>query len=1258
MSDTYNLYNLEAPFKEYLLAGNQKPVSVKNYLSDIRHFFGWLVNSDLHRLKIVSNQLETLLTPTVVNDYKNYFITNNLPHKTINRRLSTVRKFCSFCISQGWLKENPAKKVLNIGGVKEVRINDNNKALESPKLRKDLHGLKADYRRLASIKSRFINFFKRTPRKSVSGSAEISPSENPLPISGNLSLQHYIGLIIILIFVSVMGAGIYNQFFVKNRQSLAYPTALTRAGRILSFQGRLTDTLSNPITTATNVQFKLYSVSTGGTALYATGTCSTTPDGDGIFNSLIGSDCGAEIASSVFSENTNVYLGVTVGADAEMTPRQQIANVGYAINAETLQGLPPGANTSNIPYINSDGSLLIAAASPGIRSTYTSTDFTLSSAKAAVIQAAGAGDIILQATESGTLKFRTGGATDAYTRITVDNAGLVGIGTTGPTQKLDITGNLQFSGALMPNSAAGTSGQFLISGGAGNPPTWTSTVAATSVPWSLITNPAADLSLSMETYKSTFTYNAATSTNNLFNLTDTLNNTGTGYLLNLTTASGSTLKPLHISSAGTEAVYVDATGNVGIGTTAPTVGFKVDVTGAERVSNGLTVAASGITVTGSSTITGTLGSLTGLSSSGTIAFSGLSTNGPVYTSGGTGTLNSEQYLDMTRGGTDADLSGVATGGVIYKGASALAGSGALTGMLKGNTASAPSAVTSTAAYVTYWSDANTIAGEQYLATSRGGLGASVTAAGAGELLYSSATTTYGHLAAGSSGQIIKSGGAGAPTWNTAAALTKSDDTNVTLALGGSPTTALVNAASITVGWTGQLAIARGGTNSTATPTAGGVAYGTGTAYAFNSAGTSGQFLISGGAGAPTWTSTVPATSLAWSNLTNPTANLALSMAAYTTAFTWNAATGANNLFTFADTTSNTGTGYLINIATATGSGVDPFHVSARGTEALMVNEVGNVGIGTVTPGSKLQVNGNAVIGYSASTAGPANGLAISGNVGIGTTEPGEKLNVNGFVKSKNYQVSEQGLVLGMNFNSVTISGTAGSEKIRDSSGYNNHGTNYGATHNATGGFNGGGALSFDGVDDYVKVPDDPSLDITDEITIEMWINPKKILDDTQSMFNRSGVYGGPFLFDLSRGKLRFVINQNWNTNDDVTGNKTLTQDVFQHVAVTWRGDTRVANIFLNGSLEKTQTTDSSVLPTTVNNATIGCRSSKYFNGLIDEVRIYNRALSAQEIFQLYLTPYAGLSDASLVYNKIEQTTTSFIQQIMQHKFIPPFLGVL
>jgi len=58
-------------------------------------------------------------------------------------------------------------------------------------------------------------------------------------------------------------------------------------------------------------------------------------------------------------------------------------------------------------------------------------------------------------------------------------------------------------------------------------------------------------------------------------------------------------------------------------------------------------------------------------------------------------------------------------------------------------------------------------------------------------------------------------------------------------------------------WNGNaVAINRGGTNGTATPTAGAIAYGSGTAYAFTSAGTSGQVLTSAGSSAPTFSSTI------------------------------------------------------------------------------------------------------------------------------------------------------------------------------------------------------------------------------------------------------------------------------------------------------------------------------------------------------------------------------------------------------------------
>lgn len=152
---------------------------------------------------------------------------------------------------------------------------------------------------------------------------------------------------------------------------------------------------------------------------------------------------------------------------------------------------------------------------------------------------------------------------------------------------------------------------------------------------------------------------------------------------------------------------------------------------------------------------------------------------------------------------------------------------------------------------------------------------------AGSVPYQSAVDTTTFLGIGTAGQYLKvNAGATAPQWASPAALTKTDDTNVTMTLGGSASTALLNAASLTLGWTGQLAVGRGGTGlssgtsggipyfsstsamtSSAALTQYGVVYGggAGAAPAATAAGTTGQVLTATTGGAPTWSSTYAGT---------------------------------------------------------------------------------------------------------------------------------------------------------------------------------------------------------------------------------------------------------------------------------------------------------------------------------------------------------------------------------------------------------------
>lgn len=193
-----------------------------------------------------------------------------------------------------------------------------------------------------------------------------------------------------------------------------------------------------------------------------------------------------------------------------------------------------------------------------------------------------------------------------------------------------------------------------------------------------------------------------------------------------------------------------------------------------------------------------------------------------------------------------------------------------------------------------------------LSGTRGGTGVNngaSTATYAGNLSFASSFTTSGAFAVtqtytGVTNVTFPTSGTLATTSQlpTPAALTEVNDTNVTLTLGGTPATALLQATSITAGWTGQLGLTRGGTAASLTASNGGIVYSNASALAILSGtATANQLLLSGASGAPSWSSTTHPSTVAQGDLLYGSAtNVISTLAKNTTATRYLANTGTTN----------------------------------------------------------------------------------------------------------------------------------------------------------------------------------------------------------------------------------------------------------------------------------------------------------------------------------------------------------------------------
>jgi len=242
----------------------------------------------------------------------------------------------------------------------------------------------------------------------------------------------------------------------------------------------------------------------------------------------------------------------------------------------------------------------------------------------------------------------------------------------------------------------------------------------------------------------------------------------------------------------------------------------------------------------------------------------------------------------------------------------------------------------------------------------------------GSVPYQSASSTTAMLPIGTALQVLKvNAGATAPQWVTGAALTEVDDTNVTLTLGGSPSTALLAATSLTLGWTGQLAATRGGTGF-GSYAVGDILYAnTTTTLAKLPDVATGNALISGGVGvAPSW------------------GKIGLTTHVTGTLPVANGGTGITSLGTGVATW--LGTPSSANLAAAvtdeTGSGALVFGTAPTISDLTVTGTSGNVFSGAYTP---TQVSTNTNVDSVTFSEGQylrvGNTVTVSGQIAIDAT---------------------------------------------------------------------------------------------------------------------------------------------------------------------------------------------------------------------------------------------------------------------------------
>ena len=180
----------------------------------------------------------------------------------------------------------------------------------------------------------------------------------------------------------------------------------------------------------------------------------------------------------------------------------------------------------------------------------------------------------------------------------------------------------------------------------------------------------------------------------------------------------------------------------------------------------------------------------------------------------------------------------------------------------------------------------------------------------------------------------------------------------------------------------------------------------------------------------------------------------------------------------------------------------------------------------------------------------------------------------------------------------------------------------------------GTALDFDGVDDYVTLPDNNPIWLPQsDFTLSVWVYFERDVGYTEIILDLNYAASGDPTYELGylieraadTGKLWFQMTTTTNSDEDLFTDDILVKNTWYHIVAVRDGTTQA--VYVNGQLEGSRTCSPDPIDFVGgyddDRVNIGryttniVTSALHLEGTIDEIMIYDRALSAEEVQQLY-----------------------------------------